>query len=104
MCSGWAMEVSWGFFELDRSWAMWWGSWLKISRRTPTRQSRQASSWKMEWKGTRGLRWGFPQKFPVGPKLGEVEGCAVGNLNGPQLGYLLRFFVGDSEMDPDSAI
>ena len=58
----------------------------------------------MEWKGTRGMRWGFPQEFSVGSELGEVEGCVVGNMNGPQLGYVLWVFVGNSEMNPDSAI
>ena len=58
----------------------------------------------MEWKGTRGMRWGFPQEFTVGPKLGEVEGCVDGNLNGPQLGYMLRVSIGNYEIDPDSAI
>ena len=58
----------------------------------------------MEWKGTWGMRWGFPQEFSVGPELSEVGGCAVGNLNGPQLSYVLRVVVGNSEMDPDSAI
>ena len=24
------MEVSWDIFEVDPSWAMWWGSWLKF--------------------------------------------------------------------------
>ena len=37
-------------------------------------------------------------------KIGEVEGCVDGNLNGPQLGYVLQVFVGNSEVDPDSAI
>ena len=50
------------------------------------------------------MRWAFPQKFSVGPELSEVEGCVVGTLNGPQLGYMLQAFVGNSEMDPDLAI
>ena len=50
------------------------------------------------------MRWGFTRGFPVGPELGEVEGCVVGNLNGSQLGYVLQIFVGNSEMDPDTAI
>ena len=50
------------------------------------------------------MRWGFPQEFSVGSELGEVEGCVVGNMNGPQLGYVLWVFVGNSEMNPDSAI
>ena len=58
----------------------------------------------MEWKKTRGMRWGFPQEFSVGPELDEVEGYVVGNLNGPQLCYALWVSVGNSEMDPDSAI
>ena len=58
----------------------------------------------MEWKGARGMRWGFPQEFSVGPELGEVEACVVGNLNVSQLGYVLRVSFGNSEMDPDSAI
>ena len=58
----------------------------------------------MEWKGTRGLRWGFTREFSFIPELGEVGGCVVGNLNGPQLGYVLRVVVGNSKMDPDSAI
>ena len=32
-----------------------------------------------KWKGTRGIRWGFPRIFSVGPGIGEVEGCLVGN-------------------------
>ena len=76
------MKISWGKFELDPSWAMWWGSWLEISRRTPTLRSRWAGGWKMEWKGTRGLRLGFPREFSVGPEVGEVGGCMIGNLNG----------------------
>ena len=58
----------------------------------------------MEWKGSRGLIWVFPRDFSVGPELGEVGGCVVGNLNGPQLGYVLRVVVGNSEVDPNSAI
>ena len=77
------MEVFWENFELDRIWAMWWGSWLEISRRTPTPRSRRAGGLKIEWKGNRGMRWGFPREFSVGSDLGEVEGCVVGNLNGP---------------------
>ena len=50
------------------------------------------------------MRWGFPREFSVGSDLGEVEGCVVGNLNGPQLGYMLQAFVGNSEMYPDLAI
>ena len=98
------MEVTWDFFELDPSWAMWWGSWLEISKRTPNRKSRWAGGWKMERKGTRGLRWGFPREFSVGPKLGELGEYVVGDLNGPQLGYALQVFVENSEMDPDLAI
>ena len=95
------MEVSWEILGLDPSWAMWWGSRLEISRRTPTRRSKRAGGWKMEWKGTWGMRLGFTQEFSVGTELGEVEGCVVGNLNGPQLGYVLWVFVGNSEMEPD---
>ena len=58
----------------------------------------------MEWKETQGMRWGFPWECSVGPKLGKVEECVVGNLIGPQIGYVLRVCVGNSEMDPDSAI
>ena len=58
----------------------------------------------MEWNGTWGVIWGFPRELSVRPELGEVEGYVVGNLNGPQLGYVLQVFVGNSEMDPDSAI
>ena len=50
-----------------------------ISRRTPNQRSRQAGGWKMEWKGNRGMRWGFPWEVSVGPEIGEVEGCVVGN-------------------------
>ena len=45
------------------------------------------------------MRWGFPQEFSVGPELGKVEGCVVGNLNGPQLGYVLQVSFGNSEME-----
>ena len=41
------------------------------------------------------MRWEFPHIFSVGPELGEVEGCVVGNLNVPQLGYVLRVPVGN---------
>ena len=58
----------------------------------------------MQWKGTRGLIWGFPPELSVGPELSEVGGCVVGNLNESQLGYVLRVVVGNSKMDPDSAI
>ena len=58
----------------------------------------------MERKGTWGMRWECPWKFSLGPEIGEVEGCVVGNLNGPQLGYVLCFFAGNVEIDPDSAI
>ena len=68
------MEVIWEISELDLIWAMWLGFWLEISRQTPTRRSRLASGWTFEWKGTRGLRWRFPQKFSVRSELGEVEG------------------------------
>ena len=51
---------------------------LEIMKWTPNRQSRWASAWKLEWKGTQGVRLGFPQKFSVVPELGEVEGCMVG--------------------------
>ena len=50
------------------------------------------------------MRWGFLQEFSVGPELGEVEECEVGNLNGPQLGYVLQFSVGNFEMEPNLAI
>ena len=50
------------------------------------------------------MRWGFPQKFSVGPELGKVEECVVRNLNRLQLEYVLRFSVGNSEMYPDLAI
>ena len=99
-----AMEVSWESSELDLSWAMWWCFWLEISRQTPTWGSRRAGGRIMEWKGTQGTRWGFPREFSVDPKLGEVEGCVVGNMNGPQLGYVLRASVGSSEMDPNLTI
>ena len=56
MCSGRAMEAFWEIFVLDLSWAIWLGSWLEISRRAPTRQSRRAGGWKMEWKGTQSYR------------------------------------------------
>ena len=58
----------------------------------------------MESKGTRGMRSGFPQEFSVGPELGEVEGCVVGNLNGSQIGYVLQIYVGIFEIAPDLAI
>ena len=90
MCSERAMEISWEISELDPIWAMWWGFWLEISRRTLTWRYRRPGGWKLEWKGTRGMRWEFPREFSVGPELCEVEGCVVGNLNGPQLGYVLR--------------
>ena len=104
MCSERAMEVSWEISDLDPSWAMWQGFWSEISRWTLIRQSRQASGWKMEWKGTQGMRWGFPRKISVGPELDKVEGYVVGNLNVPQLGYVLRVSVGNSGMEPESAI
>ena len=98
------MKVPLEIFELDPSWAMLWGSWLEIFKRTLTQRSRRAGGWKIERKGTRGIRWGFPRGFSVGPEIGEVEGCVVGNLNGTKLGYVIRDFVGNSEIDPDSAI
>ena len=58
----------------------------------------------MEWNGTWDMIWGFPWKISCRPELGEVEGCVVGNLNGPQIGYVLRVVVGNSDMDPESAI
>ena len=36
----------------------------------------------MEWKGTRGMRWGSLWEVSVGPELGEVEGYVVGNKIG----------------------
>ena len=51
---------------------------LEISRRTLALRSRMAGGWQMEWKETRGMRWGFPRKISVGPGIGEVEGCMVG--------------------------
>ena len=50
------------------------------------------------------MRWGFPRKILIGPELGEVEGCVVGNLNGAQLDCVLRVSVENFGMDPDSAI
>ena len=87
------MEVYWEIFELYPIWAVWWGSWLEISRQTPNRQSRRGGGWKVEWKGTRGLRWGFPREFSVVTDIGKVGGCVVGNLNRPQLGYVIRVVV-----------
>ena len=58
----------------------------------------------MEWKETRGKRGRFPRTFSVRPELRELEGCVLGNLNRPQLSYVLRIVVGNSEMDPNSAI
>ena len=55
----------------------------------------------MEWKGTRGMRWVFPQNFSVGHDISDVEECVVGNLNGTQLGCVLRIFVGNFGMNPD---
>ena len=48
----------------------------------PGWRSRRANGCKMEWIGTRGMRWGFPWEVPVRPKLGEVNGCVVGNYIG----------------------
>ena len=62
------------------------------------------------------MRWEFPQKFSVGPKLKEVEGwmgwksewtparvCALGFCwnfwNGPQLGDVGGGLVGNCESD-----
>ena len=104
MYLGQSMEVCFNFFDLDPIWAMLWGSWLEISKRTLTRRYRQAGGLKMEWTGTWGMRWGFHQEFSFGPELGEVEGCLVEKLNGPQLGYVIQVSVGYSEMDPDSEI
>ena len=89
MCSERATEVSWEISELDPSWAMWWGFCLEISIRLPNRRSRRTGGRKMEWEGTQGTRWGFSLEFSVGPEIGKVEGCVVGNLNGPQIGYVL---------------
>ena len=50
------------------------------------------------------MRWGFLRKISVGPEIGEVEGCVVGNMTGPQLGYVFRVSVGNDGMDPDSEI
>ena len=50
------------------------------------------------------MRWGCPPKFSVGPELSKVEERVVGNLNEPQLGYVLRFSVGNFGMDPDLEI
>ena len=51
----------------------------------------------MEWKGTWGIRWGFPQKLSVVSELREVW---LGNLNGPQLRDVLRASVGSFGVDP----
>ena len=85
---------------MDPSLAMFSGFLLEILKWTPTQQYRRASARKLEWKGTRVMRWGFPRKFSVGPELREVEGWMVGNLNGPQLGDVLRVSVGSFGMDP----
>ena len=74
MCSRRAIEVIWEMFKLDPIWAMWLGFWLEFSRRIPTRQSRRAGFWKLEWKGTQGMSWRFPQKYLVGSELREMEG------------------------------
>ena len=58
----------------------------------------------MEQKGTWSMRWGFLQKISVQFELREVKGCVVENLNTPQIGYVLRIFLGNSEMDPDLEI
>ena len=50
------------------------------------------------------MRWGFPQKFSVGLELGEKKDRWLGNLNGPQLGYVLRVSVGNFGMDPSSVM
>ena len=55
----------------------------------------------MEWKGSQGMRWRFPRELSVGTKIGEVEGCVVGNMNETQLGYVLRVAGGNTETDPD---
>ena len=36
----------------------------------------------MEWKGIQGMILGFPHEVSVGPELGKVEGCVVGNKIG----------------------
>ena len=69
------MEVSWEFFEMDPSWAMWWGFLLENSRLTPDWRSRWEGGWQMEMEGNSE----FLQIFSVVPALGEVEGCLVGN-------------------------
>ena len=58
--------------------AMCSGLLLEIMKWILTRQSRRASAWKLERKGTRGMRWGFPRKISVGPDIREVEGWMVG--------------------------
>ena len=63
---------------MDPSSAMCSGFLLEILKWNPTRQSRQVSARKLEWKGTWSMRWGFPQKFSVKPELREVEGWMVG--------------------------
>ena len=72
MCPEQAMEFSWEISELDPSWAMWWGFWLEIYRRTPNRRCRWDDGLKMEQKGTWGMIWGSPREFSVGPELGKV--------------------------------
>ena len=89
---------------MDPSLAMCSRFLLEILKWTPTWQSRRASAQKLERKGTRGMRWGFPRKFSVGPEHGEVEGSVVGNLNGPQLGDVLRGSVGNFGMETYSEI
>ena len=71
------MEVSWEISERDPSWDMWWFFWLEIARQTLDRQSRQAGGWRMKWKGTQVMIWGFPRRCSAKPGIGEVKGCMV---------------------------
>ena len=88
--SGHEMEVSLGIFNPTQArrkrrmcgWRHEWaparlcnpGCCLEILKLTLTWKSGQASAWKLERKGTQGMRWRFPWKLSVGPELGEVEG------------------------------
>ena len=40
----------------------------------------------MEWAGDRGMGWGFPWEFSVGPEIGEVEGYLFG-IGGGRAGF-----------------
>ena len=93
MCSERAIEIFLGNFWVRSKLGNVVGFLVGNFQTDPTWRSRQAGGWKLGWKGTRGMRWGFPQEFSIGTELVGVKEFLVGNLNGPQLGYVLQVSV-----------